>query len=291
MAMEYGYGGGVSVTMDGPFSGSGGASGAKIITISAPVANWKGGESPFSQVVPVDGITVASKLDVQLSEEQITHFKDKIIAFQAVNNTGIITMYAYGSAPDVDMEIQTTITEVAGDGVIQGNIFTTTNPQADYGQTDPSKADFIKNKPDEAIAKAQRTADSGKEIAQAALARTGGEMTGHMTVLEPAADGNPATKKYVDGVVSRTHMTATVTLLTSGWSGSAPYTQTVAVAVTADDAPHVCLIPDENAPSVVAQEESWGCVSRGVTADGSITFICYEEKPEVDLHIQMEVNR
>jgi hypothetical protein len=289
MAMEYGYGGGVSVTMDGPFSGSGGASGAKIITISAPVANWKGGESPFSQVVPVDGITVASKLDVQLSEEQITHFKDKIIAFQAVNNTGIITMYAYGSAPDVDMEIQTTITEVAGDGVIQGNIFTTTNPQADYGQTDPSKADFIKNKPDEAIAKAQTTADTGKQIAQAALARTGGEMTGHMTVLEPEADANPATRKYVDDTVANTHMTATVTLLASGWSEAAPYTQTVSVAgIAATDMAHYGLVYTDNRE---AEKEAFALVDELDSADGTVTFTCFEEKPETDLTIQMEVNR
>ena len=41
----------------------------------------------------------------------------------------------------------------------------------------------------------------------------------------------------------------------------------------------------------LAQEESWGYVSRGVTADGSITFTCYEDKPQVDIPLQIEVNR
>jgi hypothetical protein len=88
-----------------------------------------------------------------------------------------------------------------------------------------------------------------------------------------------------------TYTIVTATLKANGWSSSAPYTQTVAVAVTKDDAPHVGLIPDDNTSNAVAQEEAWGCVSRGVTADGSIVFSCYEDKPGVDLQIQIEVNR
>lgn len=291
MAMEYGYGGGLSVTMDGPFGGSS-ASGAKLVTISAPAANWKGGESPFSQVVTVDGVTVSSKLDVQLSEEQITHFKNNIIAFQAVNNTGIITLYAYGSMPDIDMEIQATISEVMGEGVIQGDIFTTTNPQADYAQTDPKKADFIKNKPDAAIAKAQATADSGKQIAEAALARAGGEMTGAMTVLEPTADKNPATKKYVDTAVSGTRKTYTATLTTGGWSSSAPYTQAVSVSgILSTDIPHVSPVYSNTLATALLEQEAWSLVSKAVTADGSITFTCFEDKPVTAIPIQVEVNR
>ena len=290
MAMEYGSGGSLSVTMDGPFAGSGGSGGAKLVTISAPVANWKGGESPYSQVVLVDGVTVASKLDVQLSEEQIRHFKNTIIAFQAVNNNGIITLYAYGSMPDVDMEIQATISEVLGEGVIQGDIFTTTNPQADYGQDDPTKADYIKNKPDAAIAKAQKTAD---DVANAALYKSGGEMTGSMTVLEPEADANPATKKYVDdtvtATVAATHMAATVTLPASGWSEEAPYTQTITMdGILETDQPHFGVVYSENWE---AEKEAFALVDELDTADGSLTFTCFEEKPEADLTIQLEVNR
>jgi hypothetical protein len=286
--MEYGYGGGISVTMDGPFGGSG-ASGAKLVNISAPMANWKGGESPFSQVVPVDGITVASKLDVQLSEEQITHFKNTSIAFQAVNNTGTITLYAYGSVPDVDMEVQATITETTGDGMILGNIFPVANPQADYGQTDPSKSDYIKNKPDDAISKAQATADAAKATAEAALPLSGGDMTGHMTVLPPTEQENPATKGYVDDTVADTHMTATVTLLASGWSEAAPYTQTVSVeSILATDQPHYGVVYTDNWE---AEKEAFSLVDELDTADGSITFTCFAEKPEADLTIQLEVNR
>lgn len=85
------------------------------------------------------------------------------------------------------------------------------------------------------------------------------------------------------------HFIRTVTLPADGWSAEAPYKQTVAVKdVIEDDAPHVGLIPGEDAE---AEEEAWGCVSRGVTANGSITFTCNEEKPATDLALQIEVNR
>lgn len=288
MAVEYGEGGGIIVNMDGPF-GSGGSGGSlKMTFINVPASGWKGGESPFSQVVAVDGVTVSSKVDVQLSMEQAMQFSDRIFAFQAINNSGVITLYAYGSMPDVDFAIQATISEVMGEGLIPGNIFSVTNPQADYNQTDSTKADFIKNKPNAAIQKAQSAADSAKTTAEAALARSGGTMTGAMEVLEPVADKHPATKGYVDSKYD----TFSATLSAGGWTGSGPYSQTVAVSgVLQSDRPHVGLVPSDDTNMALSQEEAWGYVSRGVTADGSITFTCYEDKPDVDLFLQIEVNR
>jgi hypothetical protein len=289
MSLGYGEGGNFTVKMDGPFGSSGSGGALKMVSISAPAANWKGGESPFSQVVAVDGVTVSSKVDVQLTVDQMKTFDGLIIAFQAVNNNGVITLFSYGNKPIADIVLQATISEVLGEGSIQGNIFTTTHPQADYGQTDSTKADFIKNKPDAAIAKSQSTADSAKATAEAALSRSGGDMTGHMTVLEPAQDANPATKKYVDGVVTNTHMTAQVTLPASGWSSEAPFTQTVAVeGILATDRPHYGVVYTENWE---AEKEAFALVDDLDTADGSVTFTCFEEKPEVNIPIQMEVNR
>lgn len=288
MALQYGSGGGIQVKMGGPYGGGGGST-SKITTISAPAANWKGGQSPYSQLVAVDGIAVSSKLDVQLTEEQVLHFENTRIAFQAVNNNGIVTLYAYGSVPDVDLEIQATITEVIGGSVILGDIFTVIPPQADYAQADPSKADFIKNKPDVAIAQAQTTADAAKTTAEAALARTGGAMTGHMTVLDPAAAANPAPKKYVDDTVANTHLTATVTLSASGWSGSGPYTQSVSIpGILATDQPHFGPVYSANWE---AEKEAFALVDDLDTAAGIVTFTCFEEKPGINLTVQLEVNR
>lgn len=289
MALEYGEGGSFTVKMDGPFGSSGRGGTLKLVSISAPAADWKGGESPYSQVVVADGVTVSSKVDVQLNADQFHLFNNQVIAFQAINNNGIVTLYAYGTKPTVDIALQATISEVLGEGAIQGNIVTATQTQADYAQTDSSKADFIKNKPDAAITKAQKTADSAKATAEAALARSGGDMTGPMTVLAPVTDTNPATKKYVDAVIADSHMSAKITLPASGWSSEAPYTQTVAVeGILATDQPHYGVVYSANWE---AEKEAFALVDELDTADGSVTFTCFEEKPEADLTIQMEVNR
>lgn len=287
MALEFGEGGGLHVTMDGPFGSTGSGGLTKMVSINAPVANWKGGESPFSQVVAVDGISVHSKIDIQLDDLKI--FDNQIIAFQAVNESGIATLFAYGSKPSADCVFQATIIDVDREGVIYGDIVTNTSKQANYDQDDPGKADYIKNKPTTAIKKAQDTANAAKITAEAALARTGGEMTGPVTVLEPAEDNHPATKQYVDKVVSNTHMTADVTLHASGWSAEAPYTQTVAVeGMLATDQPHYGVVYSGDWE---AEKEAFGFVDDLDTADGSVTFTCFEEKPEGNLTIQLEVNR
>lgn len=180
--------------------------------------------------------------------------------------------------------------------IIRGNSVGTTVPRADYAQTDPSKADFILNKPDAAISRAQSTADSAKTTAEAALARSGGTMTGEINMggkaitklASPSADTDAVNKGYVDSKYD----TFSATLSTGGWVGSGPYTQTVDVTgVLQSDRPHVGLVPSDDTNMALSQEEAWGYVSRGVTADGSITFTCYEDKPEVDLFLQIEVNR
>lgn len=172
--------------------------------------------------------------------------------------------------------------------IIRGNTVGTTVPRADYGQTDESQSTFIFNKPDAAIQKAQQTADSGKQTAEAALARSGGAMTGHVTVLAPTADMHPATRKYVDGK----HAVFVVNLAANGWTGNGPYVQTVAVeGILSTDQPHYSPVYDANQETRLAQKEAFACVDDLDTADGSVTFTCFEDKPEVNIPIQMEVNR
>ena len=111
MALEYGTGGNVTVQMAGPFGGSGGTA-AKLTEIALPAANWKGAESPYSQVVTVDGVSVNSKVDLQPSVEQLEIFHDKDIAFSTENDGGVVTVYAVGDRPTNDYTIQATIMEV-----------------------------------------------------------------------------------------------------------------------------------------------------------------------------------
>ena len=129
----------------------------------------------------------------------------------------------------------------------------------------------------------------------ASLPRAGGAMTGNIdlggnaltNVKSPAADADAVTKGYVDG--KRKTFTATVG---TGWTGSGPYTQTVTVAgVLASDMPHVVPVYDADNTTAQAQREAWGCVSRGVAAAGGIQFMCFEDKPETAIPIQIEVMR
>lgn len=83
------------------------------------------------------------------------------------------------------------------------------------------------------------------------------------------------------------------TLPANAWTGdSAPYTQTVTVyGMSATDRPIVDVALTGTTGTDTAILEAWGMVSRITTTDGSITATCYEDKPEVDIPIQMEVIR
>lgn len=111
MAVVYGQRNSIEVLMAGPFNG-GGAS-AKKTSITLPAADWKGGESPYSQAVAVDGISVNSKVDLQPTVEQIAALHST--ALMAVNDAGSVTVYAVGDRPGEDMTFQVTLTEVVAE--------------------------------------------------------------------------------------------------------------------------------------------------------------------------------
>lgn len=111
MAQQYGENSGFTVQLEGPYSGSGGSS-AKIVNVTIPADTWKGAESPYSQVVDVDGITANSKVDLTPSAEQITMFRNRCIAMMAENDSGVVTVYAFGDKPEDDLVISATLTEV-----------------------------------------------------------------------------------------------------------------------------------------------------------------------------------
>ena len=84
----------------------------------------------------------------------------------------------------------------------------------------------------------------------------------------------------------------TATLSVSDWTSSAPYTQTVSVdGILLSDTPisDVTLSTDTN--TAIAQIEAWSCISNIVTSNGSITAVCFEEKPTIDIPIKLKVVR
>lgn len=130
---------------------------------------------------------------------------------------------------------------------------------------------------------------------EASLPRAGGTMTGDIdlggnaltNVKSPAAATDAATKGYVDG--KRRTYTAT---LGTAWTGSGPYTQTVAVSgILASDMPHITPVYSTDNATAIAQKEAWNCVSKAEAAAGGIKFTCFEDKPMAGIPIQIEVMR
>ena len=72
----------------------------------------------YGQVVNVNNaiITPNSKVDLQISSEQMVIFHKKDLAFVAENEDGVVTIYCIGDVPENDYQIQATVTEVKTNG-------------------------------------------------------------------------------------------------------------------------------------------------------------------------------
>ena len=162
----------------------------------------------------------------------------------------------------------------------------------EYLETHPTITDATLTKADFA-ADAKAVGDAIDKM----LPKSGGQMTGDIAMGgnrvtglgEPEDAGDGASKGYVDGK----HFLATVSLPAAGWAGdAAPYTQTVAVpGILETDTPHYGVVYSGTAEEKTAQKEGFALVDDLDTGAGNVTFTCFEEAPEVDLTIQLEVNR
>ena len=83
----------------------------------------------------------------------------------------------------------------------------------------------------------------------------------------------------------------TVNLPASGWSGSAPYTQTVSVSgMTADWVPGIptaVLGSSVEVTALLAATEALGCIKMITSAAGTLTFTAPEDKPGVSLTLRV----
>lgn len=124
------------------------------------------------------------------------------------------------------------------------------------------------------------------------LDSTGGTMTGPLNVAAPTEEAHAANKGYVDSYVNSKHFFRNVTLTVAGWSADAPYKQTVtAQGITEEDRPIYGVVLSADTATATAEKEAFAMVDDLDTGANVVTFTCLEDKPEVALTIQMEVNR
>ena len=110
MAITYGSGGEITVTMAGPFGSVGAA--VRLTELILPAQGWKGGQSPYFQTVTPPGVSSLSKVDLLPSPQQLEQFRTLELAFTTENEGGQVTVYAIGSKPQFDLTFQASLTEV-----------------------------------------------------------------------------------------------------------------------------------------------------------------------------------
>ena len=85
----------------------------RISAITLNAAGWTGNTSPYRQVVSVDTVTSATKIDLQPTVAQIIDLQNQDIALMAENIDGTVTIYSFGGKPKSDMTMQVQLTEVS----------------------------------------------------------------------------------------------------------------------------------------------------------------------------------
>lgn len=85
---------------------------SKTSAVSLPASGWTEATNIYSQVVTVSGATVNSKIDIYPTPEQLIELQSAGIALVAVNEDGVVTVYALNNKPTSDYNMQVTLTEV-----------------------------------------------------------------------------------------------------------------------------------------------------------------------------------
>lgn len=132
-----------------------------------------------------------------------------------------------------------------------------------------------------------------------ALATSGGEVTGDIAMSgnkvtglgAPSGDADAASKSYVDTSLTNVKtVSVSATLTASGWTGSAPYVQSVTIAGMTDAKKAMAYpVYGSNTATNLALKETCGMVSFASRSGSTLTFTCLEDKPTVDIPITVEV--
>ena len=127
------------------------------------------------------------------------------------------------------------------------------------------------------------TMDIGREIVM-----NSNKVTGLGT---PSDNADAANKGYVDTALNGVKtVSVSATLTVAGWTGSAPYAQSVTIEGMTDAKKAMAYpIYGSDTPTNVALKEACGMVSFASRSGSVMTFTCLEDKPTVDIPITVEV--
>ena len=132
-----------------------------------------------------------------------------------------------------------------------------------------------------------------------ALATSGGTMTGNIAMSgnkvtglgTPSDNADAANKGYVDTALNGVKtVSVSATLTVAGWTGSAPYVQSVTITGLTDAKKAMAYpVYGSDTPTNIALKEACGMVSFASRSGGVLTFTCLEDKPTVNIPITVEV--
>lgn len=138
-----------------------------------------------------------------------------------------------------------------------------------------------------------------------AFAASGGEVTGDICVngtinmighrimglSDPISGDDAVHKYYVDLAIAGVKtVSVSATLTVAGWTGSAPYVQSVTITGMTDANKAMAYpVYGSDTPTNVALKEACGMVSFASRSGSVLTFTCLEDKPTVDIPITVEV--
>lgn len=85
----------------------------RIASITLAADGWTGSAEPYSQVVEINTVTSATKIDLQPTASQIVSLQNAEITLMIENNGGVVTCYAIGNKPVNSYTMQVLLQEVA----------------------------------------------------------------------------------------------------------------------------------------------------------------------------------
>ena len=107
----------------------------------------------------------------------------------------------------------------------------------------------------------------------------------------PSDNADAANKSYVDTALNGVKtVSVSATLTVAGWTGSAPYVQSVTITGLTDAKKAMAYpVYGSDTPANIALKEACGMVGFASRSGSTLTFTCLEDKPTVNIPITVEV--